>query len=530
MATTVEAPPRRRVLPDVDFRTPPWIDRLPTWLSAGTFLIVLMAASAYLRTRYISGQFWMDEAITTGISLHPLAQIPGVLRHDGSPPLFYLLLHFWMQAFGSSEATTHSLSLLFGLLTIPIGMWAGWTLFGRRAGLMAAVLFAFSAFLTEYAQETRMYELMGLLGLLATVGFMQGFVNRRRPYVILFAVSLALMYYTHSWGIFFAGGSLCALFPVYRASDDKRRLLRDAALAFIASGILYLPWLPNFIYQATHTGDPWAPTPRLGAPVLLSRDLMGGDRVTVALVIAAIVGFAPLATKRLRRTREATALWALVLLPTCTLLLAWVASQITPAFVARYFAPVLAPILLLGAWGCARAKVLGVIMVVLTVVFLYNPASYTPQYKSDMRDVGGIMTPLLHPGDLVVVSQPEQTPLAWYYLPGGLNFANTIGRVKDPSYMNWVDALKHLQHANPQQTLGPLLASLKPGQQLLYVRPMPEGAQNWEASWTQLVRRRSAQWGALLAADQNLQLVATAPNYYRGACCVADSAILYKLR
>jgi len=30
-------------------------------------------------------------------------------------------------------------------------MWAGWSLFGRRAGMLAAVLFAFSAFLTEYA-------------------------------------------------------------------------------------------------------------------------------------------------------------------------------------------------------------------------------------------------------------------------------------------------------------------------------------------------------------------------------------------
>ena len=93
--------------------------------------MVLLAASAYMRTRYISVQFWMDEAITTGIASHSLSAIPGLLRHDGSPPLFYFLLHFWMQGFGTSEAATHSLSLLFGLLTIPVGMWAGWSLFGR---------------------------------------------------------------------------------------------------------------------------------------------------------------------------------------------------------------------------------------------------------------------------------------------------------------------------------------------------------------------------------------------------------------
>src|SRR5437764_13835387 len=190
-----------------------------------------MAASAYIRTRYISGQFWMDEAITTGIASHSLSAIPGVLRHDGSPPLFYLLLHFWITAFGGSESATHALSLLFGLLTIPAGMWAGWSLFGRRAGIYAAILFAFSSFLTQYAQETRMYELMGLLGILATAGFLHGFVFGRRKYLIMFSVSLALMLYTQSWGVFFWLGSVIGLIPVYLRSDDRRGLLRDAAFA-----------------------------------------------------------------------------------------------------------------------------------------------------------------------------------------------------------------------------------------------------------------------------------------------------------
>ena len=42
-----------------------------------------------------------------------------------------------------------------------------------------------------------------------------------------------------------------------------------------------------------------------------------------------------------------------------------------------------------------------------------------------MRDIAGEMAPLLHRGDLVIVGQPEQVPLAWYYLPAGLRFANT---------------------------------------------------------------------------------------------------------
>ena len=36
-----------------------------------------------------------------------------------------------------------------------------------------------------------MYALMGLLGLLATAGFLHGFLYRRRGYLILFAVAQA---------------------------------------------------------------------------------------------------------------------------------------------------------------------------------------------------------------------------------------------------------------------------------------------------------------------------------------------------
>ncbi len=526
MATTVAA--SAHALPDADVRTPKWFERVPSWAWVGGFLAVLLAVSTFMRTLKISSQFWMDEAITTGIASHSLSAIPGVLRHDGSPPLFYMLLHVWINIFGASESATHALSLLIGLLTIPIGMWAGWSLFGRRAGLIAAVLFAFSGFLTNYAQETRMYELMGLLGLVATAAFIHAFVFRRRRYLILFAICQAAMLYTHSWGIFFAAGAAVALVPIWLSSDDRRGIVRDAAMAFAAAGILYLPWLPNFIYQATHTGDPWAPSPRLGAPVLISRDLMGGDRVTAALVLAAVIGLSALFTRPYRRTREATLMWSLIALPTATLLLAWLASQITPAFISRYFAPVLGPILLLAAFGLARAKVVGIVGVALSVIFLLNPASYVADYKSDMRDVGGEMALHLHPGDLVVSGQPEQVPLERYYLPAGLRYASVLGPVSDPRYMDWVNALPRLEKAVPSATLAPLLASLRPGQQLLFVRPLTEGAQNWEAPWTQLVRRRSAQWGALLAGDPGLKAVAVSPLSYRGACCVADSAVLYK--
>jgi len=515
-----------------DFRlwVPGWLARWPEWARVGGFLVIVCAASVVLRTRYLGGQYWMDEAITVGISSHSLSAIPGVLRMDGSPPLFYLLLHLWMSLFGSSEAATHTLTVVIGMLCVPVGFWAGWSLFGKRAGMMAAVLFAFSAFITEYSQETRMYVLMALLGLLATVGFLQGFVYRRRRYVALFAVSQALMLYTHAWGIFYGVASVGALAILWRISDSAARegLIRDAVLAYVGAGVLFAPWIPTFLYQAAHTAAPWDSSPHFGAPVQLSRNIMGGDRVTAAVVISAVVGLAPLMVRRRRLSFDARLMWMLIALPVGTLLLAWIASQVTPAWVPRYFAPVVAPILLLFALGMSRAGVVGAVGLVLSVVFLANPTSYTPQYKSDMKDVAAELAPRLHPGDLVIVGQPEQTPLAYYYLPGGLRFANTTGPVRDPSFMDWINSLQHLRSASPAGTLTPLLDSLRPGQQVAFIRPLTEGANNWEAPWTRLVRRRSAQWGAIIASDKQLTPVMWAPHNYRGACCVADSAVLYK--
>ena len=79
--------------------------------------------------------------------------------------------------------------------------------------------------------------------------------------------------------------------------------------------------------------------------------------------------------------------------------------------------------------------------------------------------------------------------------------------------------------------LPPMLKALKPGQQLLYIRSLTEGTAGWKAQWTSEIRLRSAQWGQIIQDDQaNGQLIKErwAPHNYRGACCVANSAVLYK--
>jgi hypothetical protein len=525
LSQLIGLPPIREV------HAPAWFNRLPTWLSTGGIVFVLMAVSAVLRTRQVSGELWFNEAIAVGVAQHSAGDLFGLVRNAGGSPLYYLLLHFWVSTVGASATDVHWLSELFALLAIPAAMWVGWSLGARRAGIFAAILFAFSSYMTQFAEEAQPYELLVLLSLLTTAGFVQGFVYRRRRYLWLFAIGLEAMLYTQASAALYAFGAACALVVVWLLSPAERRsgFVADALLCFGAVALFYLPWLPTTIHQIGHATSPWHYTPLVGAD--LPSQITGGDRVDVTLLVSLLVGCVPLMAAARRRSREAVTIWALVVLALFAIVLARLGSIAGPSYITRYFGVLVGPLLLLAALGSARAKVVGVIAVALCIAFCANPNSFAPGHKSDMQQVAAQLGPLLHSGDAVAVAQPDQTPLAYYYLPSGLRWSSTLGPVSKPSVMNWNDAYSRLQDAAPAATIGGVVASLKPGQQLLVLRPLTEGVMNWKAPWTQLVRRRAAQWGQALTrdvADGTLTQVAVAPAYYPSACCVASSAVLYR--
>ena len=51
---------------------------------------------------------WLDEALSVNIAKLPIGQIPAALRHDGHPPLYYVLLHVWMSVLGSGDVAVRS--------------------------------------------------------------------------------------------------------------------------------------------------------------------------------------------------------------------------------------------------------------------------------------------------------------------------------------------------------------------------------------------------------------------------------------
>ena len=449
-------------------------ERAPRWRLPATsdlaMLAALVAATSFLWGRAAGMAFWLDEGISVGVASHPLADIPSLLRQDGSPPLYYLILHLWSSVFGSSAVATHLLSLLFAVAAVPAALWAGWSLFGRRTGWTFALLVAVNPFFAFYANETRMYSLAALLALLSTATFLHGFVFGRRRYLPFFAVCQALVMYTHNWGLLLGLGLAAAVVPCFLLRPDRRRVVIDAALAFGAVALLYLPWVPSLVYQIGQDLQPWGRK----ADLVWIRDditqLLGGDAAVVALVLGAGIGIVAV-LQASTRTAPALSVVVMCVAAAVTVAVGWRTS----VWAYRYLAVLAGPLLLLAAFGLARGGHLAVAAIV-AVAFLAGPVAVKgPVYqKSNAQAVAEEVAPQLQPGDLVVVPDFQMVPLLAHYLPAGLRYATTSGPVPDEDIVDWRGSMERLRERDPGVTLPPLVDSLPVGGHLLLACPPRE--------------------------------------------------------
>jgi mannosyltransferase len=487
--------------------------------TGGLLVLVLTLISLLLRVGQIRFHFWVDEAISVGIASHPLAQLPDLLRQDGSPPLYYALLHIWMSVFGRGEAATHALSLVFALMTVPAAYWGGASLFGRRIGVYAAVIAAGLPFLTTYAQETRMYSLLALLSLLASVAFVHGLVYRRRRYLPALALSLTAALYTHNWALFLGLATFIAfLLCVWWSPGARGELLRDGGLVFGAIALMFLPWLPTLVYQAQHTGAPWALAPVVWSLTTAGYFLVGGRGAAVAFLLAGGTGFVALrdaaASGRRDDRQAARAAVALAVMGAGTLLIAWAYAKTTPAWSGRYFGVIVGPLLLLFALGLGRARGLGIAALALVCCFwILDPHPVSVDAKSNVAAAAAALRPDIRPDTLVLSTQPEQVPALAYYLPRARDFATPLGQVPDPRVMDWRNALARFERSSVPRVLTPLVRGLAPGRRVLLVVPT---AFQKAPRWMRLIHTSSLAWLYYLRHDRRLRLLRVAAPHAHG--------------
>jgi mannosyltransferase len=225
------------------------------------------------------------------------------------------------------------------------------------------------------------------------------------------------------------------------------------------------------------------------------------------------VGGAGLATLFSRRDgrltpagRTAACLLAVALL---TVVLAWTASQVSPAWATRYLAIAVAPLLLTAAAGLANAGRLG--LAALVVAAALGAGDTAPDDKSNVRDVAEAIAPSLAPGDIVLSTQPEQVSALAYYLPDGVRFATLTGALRDSGVTDWRDGPERLGATSAARDLRPLLDELRAGQRLVLVSPVVFDVRRWQAPWTKLVRLRSDEWRQYVSNDSRFSVSALEP-------------------
>jgi mannosyltransferase len=477
---------------------------------------LLVGLSLLLRTDELNVGYWVDEGLSVGIADRPLLEIPGILRQDGSPPLYYMLLNVWMALAGSDERATHTLSLLFALAAVPVAFWGAGLVFGRRTAWFAAVLTALNPYLSQYAQETRMYSLVVLLSVLATSLFLRAYSGDERParrWPVLFGLALAAALYTHNWVIFLgAAMGIAWLGLLWLAPPAERAArLRDGALGFGLTALLYLPWVPTLLFQAAHTGAPWSRKPEYEDITIEATHRLLGHTAWLVLVVAAGGGAVALvrAGRGRRLTAEGRAVLAVGFVAVATVLLAYGAAQLSPAWAMRYLAVAVPPFLLLCAAGLAAARGTG--LVGLAIVAILWGYDVWPTTKSNVRQVTTAIAPSLSPGDVVVSTQPEQVPVLHHYLPSGLRYATLTGFVGDVGVTDWRDGIDRLRASSPQRDLKPILDGLEPGRRLVLITPIIFDKARWRAPWTELVRLRSEEFSQYVSNDTRFRATSIFP-------------------
>lgn len=505
-----------------------------TWLvgPGAPFAIVLLVCwSAYLRTRNIDAPFWIDEGISVGVAKFPFTEIPGALRLDGNPPVYYLLLHGWLRLFGDSVAAAHSLSTLFAVLTIPGTYLLARRPLGTGVALGAAALAATLPYLTYFGQETRMYAMVAFLSVLVAGLHLRLFdVGARRVQVAL-AVVLIVLLYTHTWGVFLVGGSVLAVGARALQQHDRAGRLRVIRIGFVvhlAAAVAWAPWIPILAKQASETGAPWSLTPSFTMLLESVGSLVQPQIPAVVILCTVVFGATVLGGSAKGRVSgpgvappdEATELrrhaLVLVVMFVSTMLFAWVSSLISPAWANRYVGVAVGPVVLLGGILMTRAG-RAPLLVLLLLVAVWGTSTQGARLRDKATPEAMVKAsaPELRRGDLVVSVHPEQLPVIAYGLEhhgatDGLRFATALGRQEDVRLFDWRRGLDRMKAAEPWVVADRLIRDQRPGSSILLVLPVTSRG-NWSGPWTTLVADNTKAWRALLQADPRLRMVGRRP-------------------
>ncbi len=316
----------------------------------------------------LSESLWRDEAFSALLSAHNPLDIIRLAAGDATPPLHYLILHFWTLVFGNSEISMRLMTLgFFGLSAVVM------VLIGRhidkKTGWWLGALALTQPLLFQYGFEARAYSQLVLLSALTIYLYLTG---RKIP---LFIAATALLY-THLFGLWIVG--ILILWAL-----AKRQLPWALGLAVV----VFLPWIPSYLSFA-HLPGGWlsSPNPQSVGTTLI---LLGAPLLVLVLPV-------------IQKLHRAKYFWLALALSAVPIIGSLAVSQFKPLFLERYLLIIIpGELLLVGLAGKERYFSWGAGLAVLVQAIICWHAFTTPT-KAPFRELASYISSHTKPGDLVI--------------------------------------------------------------------------------------------------------------------------------
>lgn len=400
---------------------------------------------------------WRDEVDAILFAQRHLPAILATFVQAGqNGPLYFLSLHFWLAAAGSSEFALRFFSLLFGLLTVPLLYALGRRLLDTTTGLLAALLLAVSPYHVWYSQEGKMYALVAFLAVLSLYLFSRALAENRWTCWLAYLAVTGLALYVHFFTPLLV---LVALAWFLLSGRWRRPTLGRLALALAGLALVALPivrWLLPVLLTPATTGYPVYGLGDMAAALFWAFSL--GFRPQPGLLPLAL--FALLLLAGLLPSPVADGggqgwgfLAAWLILP---LLIVYLVSLYRPVFTDRYLILILPAFVLLLAAGLVslakRWPPLAALALALVLLFSTRGLwiqSQTP-LKAGFRHAAQAFAAQAQPGDLVLFVMPYAQRAFAYYHPQPV-------RTVEAPYTNYglseaeLDAaMRQLTHGSPR--------------------------------------------------------------------------------
>lgn len=163
------------------------------------------------------------------------------------PPLYYILLHFWVQKFGSSVSALRSLSTFFSILMLPAMYWLALELFQSVfLAQISLALISLSPFHVLYAQEARYYSFWSLTILISSASLLRATRLETKPSWLLYMGSITIGLYINILTILiiFSHGIYILINFIQKTSKAHIYYV----LSILVSLVLVIPFFIEIIY------------------------------------------------------------------------------------------------------------------------------------------------------------------------------------------------------------------------------------------------------------------------------------------